>query len=163
VDFVSVTSGSIYTLHMTRAGLYAPPGYSAHLAGPIRAVTGLPTFAQGSIVEPAMAEELIVAGTADAAEMTPALITDPDLVRKLREGHPDDIRPCLLANQDFSIRTVQNPRLSCENNPAAGYELEPEFGPLTPAHTRKGWPPRSTHSPSGHNHDFSQRYSLPGA
>lgn len=137
IDFISVTSGSIFTLHMTRAGLYAPPGYSARLAGPIRAATGLPTFAQGSIVDPAMAEGLIADGTADAAEMTRALITDPDLVRKLREGRPDDIRPCLLLNQDFSVRTVQNPRLSCENNPAAGYELDPEFAPITPAPARR--------------------------
>jgi mycofactocin system FadH/OYE family oxidoreductase 2 len=133
VDFLSVTSGSIYTPHMTRAGLYAPPGYSAHLAGPLRAATGLPTFAQGSIVDPAMAEALIADGGADAVEMTRALITDPELVRKLRRGQPAAIRPCLLANQDFVIRTVQNPRLSCENNPAAGYELEAEFGPLAPA------------------------------
>ncbi|HMQ31080.1 MAG TPA: FAD-dependent oxidoreductase [Chloroflexaceae bacterium] len=137
LDFVSVTSGSIYTLHMTRAGLYAPPGYSAHLAGPIRAATGLPTFAQGSIVDPAAAEGLLADGTADAAEMTRALIADPDLVRKLRAGRPAEIRPCLLLNQDFSVRTVQNPRLSCENNPAAGYELEPEFAPLTPAPARR--------------------------
>lgn len=137
VDFVSVTSGSIYTLHMTRAGLYAPPGYSAHLAGPIRAATGLPTFAQGSIVDPAMADELIATGVADAAEMTRALISDPDLARKLRLRRPGDIRPCLLANQDFSVRTVQNPRLSCENNPAAGYELEAEFAPLAPAPARR--------------------------
>jgi mycofactocin system FadH/OYE family oxidoreductase 2 len=133
IDFVSVTSGSIYSLHMTRAGLYAPPGYSARLAGPIRAATGLPTFAQGSIVEPEMAEELLREGVADAAEMTRALISDPDLVRKLRRGQAQEIRPCLLANQDFVVRTVQNPRLSCENNPAAGYERELEFAPLSPA------------------------------
>jgi 2,4-dienoyl-CoA reductase (NADPH2) len=133
IDFLSVTSGSIYTMHMTRAGLYAPPGYSAPLAGPIRAATGLPTFAQGSIVDPAMAEDLIASGAADAAEMTRALIADPDLVRKLRLGRPAEIRPCLLANQDFVVRTVQNPRLSCENNPAAGYEREPEFAPPAPA------------------------------
>ncbi|MFV9502951.1 MAG: FAD-dependent oxidoreductase [Oscillochloridaceae bacterium umkhey_bin13] len=135
VDLISVTSGSIYTLHMTRAGLYAPPGYAAQLAGPIRAATGLPTFAQGSIVDPAMAEALLAEGGADAVEMTRALITDPDLVRKLRQAQPEAIRPCLLSNQGFSIRTVQNPALSCENNPAAGYEREAEFGPLKPAPT----------------------------
>jgi len=133
IDFVSITSGSIYTPHMTRAGLHAPPGYGAHLAGPIKAAVGVPVFAQGSIVDPQLADELIGASTADAVEMTRALISDPDLVRKLRQGRPAAIRPCLLANQAFVIRTVQNPALSCENNPAAGYEQAPEFAPLAHA------------------------------
>ncbi|MCP5420810.1 MAG: FAD-dependent oxidoreductase [Gammaproteobacteria bacterium] len=68
--------------------------------------------------------------------MTRALIADPELPKKLREGRVDDIRPCLLSNQDNIIGVVQNPRLSCVNNPAAGYEGDPEFAPLTRAPLR---------------------------
>ncbi len=137
LDFISVTSGSIYTGHLTRPGLYMPPGFAVHLAAMIKAVVALPVFAQGSIVEPAMAAELLATGKADAVEMTRALIADPELPAKLRQGRTEDIRPCLLSNQDNVIGLVQNPRLSCVNNPAAGYEGETEFAPLTPA--------RSTH------------------
>ncbi len=90
-------------------------------------------FAQGSIVDPEMAAALLAEGKADAVEMTRALIADPELPSKLRQGRTDDIRPCLLANQDNIIGLVQNPRLSCANNPAAGYECEAEFAPLKPA------------------------------
>ncbi len=130
IDFISVTSGSIYTSHLTRPGLYQPPGFAIPLAAGIKAAVALPVFAQGSIVDPEMAAELLAEGKADAVEMTRALIADPELPQKWREGRIDDIRPCLLANQDNIIGLVQNPRLSCANNPAAGYEREAEFAPL---------------------------------
>ncbi|MCG8350446.1 MAG: FAD-dependent oxidoreductase [Chloroflexales bacterium] len=132
IDFISVTSGGIYTRHMTRAGLFAPPGHAAHLAAQIKTGVQALVFAQGSIVDSLMATGLLVEGQADAIEMTRALIADPDLPRKLRAGQPDDIRPCILSNQDNIIDMVQNPRLSCVNNPAAGYESDPEFATLPP-------------------------------
>ncbi|NJN47289.1 MAG: NAD(P)-binding protein [Candidatus Competibacteraceae bacterium] len=133
IDFISVTSGSIYSGHVTRPGLFMPPGFAAHLAGQIKSAVSLPVFAQGSIVDLAMAAALINEQKADAVEMTRALIADPDLPNKLRQGQVDDIRPCLLSNQDNIIGIVQNARLSCVNNPAAGYEGDPEFAPLTRA------------------------------
>jgi mycofactocin system FadH/OYE family oxidoreductase 2 len=138
LDFISVTSGSIYTTHLTRPGLYMPPGFAAHLAGIIKAAVPVPVFAQGSIVEPQMAATLLSQQQADAVEMTRALIADPELPVKLREGYPEDIRPCILCNQDNIVGLVQNPRLSCVNNPAAGYEGDAEFAPLTraPVHYR---------------------------
>jgi mycofactocin system FadH/OYE family oxidoreductase 2 len=133
LDFISVTSGSIYTRHLTRAGLYMPPGYAAHLAAGINEVVQIPVFAQGSIVDPALAASLLGEGKANAVEMTRALIADPDLPRKLRADRPGDVLPCILCNQDCVVSTVQNPRLSCAVNPAAGYERDDEFAPLTSA------------------------------
>jgi pyruvate/2-oxoglutarate dehydrogenase complex dihydrolipoamide dehydrogenase (E3) component len=80
-----------------------------------------------------MAAAVLAENQADAVEMTRALIADPELPGKLRAGRPRDVRPCVLSNQDNIMGMVQNPRLSCVNNPAAGYEGEEEFGPLTPA------------------------------
>ncbi|HAO31372.1 MAG TPA: hypothetical protein DCQ84_00250, partial [Candidatus Competibacteraceae bacterium] len=96
LDFFSVTSGSIYTGHLTRPGLYQPPGFAIPLAAGIKAAVALPVLAQGSIVEPMMALAVVGEGQADAVEMTRALIADPELPLKLRRGDLDDIRPCLL-------------------------------------------------------------------
>ncbi len=133
LDYISVTGGSIFTGHLTRAGLYMPPGYAAHLAGTIKAAVNVPVFAQGSIVDPRMAAGLLVEQQADAVEMTRALIADPELPQKVRAGRAEDIRPAILSNQDNIIGLVQNPRLSCVNNPAAGYEHDAEFTTLPPA------------------------------
>jgi 2,4-dienoyl-CoA reductase (NADPH2) len=138
-DFVSVTSGSIYSLHMTRAGLYAAPGHSAGLAATIKAKVSVPVFAQGSVVDADMAEALVREGKADLVEMTRALIADPELPSKWRAGTETakkSIRPCVLCNQDCVVETVQNARLGCIQNPAAGYEIEEEFKPLTKAGAR---------------------------
>ena len=132
-DFVSVTSGSIYSLHMTRAGLYAAPGHSAGLAATIKQKVKVPVFAQGSVVDADMAESLLGEGKADLVEMTRALISDPELVAKWRTGTAESrkaIRPCVLCNQDCVVETVQNARLSCIHNPAAGHEIAEEFRPL---------------------------------
>ena len=138
IDFISVTSGSIYSGHLTRPGLYAPPGFAAHLAGVIKSAVSVPIFAQGSIVDAEMAAGLVLEGQADAGEMTRPLIADPELPAKVRDGDPAAVRPCVLSNQDNILGMVQNPRLSCVNNPAAGYEASPEFAPLTraPVHYR---------------------------
>lgn len=138
IDFISVTSGSIYSGHMTRPGLYAPPGFATALAGVIKGAVSVPVFAQGSVVDPAMAAALVSDGAADAVEMTRALIADPELPAKVRDGDTAAVRPCILSNQDNVIGLVQNPRLSCVNNPAAGYEATVEFAPLTraPVHYR---------------------------
>jgi len=133
LDFISVTSGSIYSGHLTRPGLYVPPGFANELAGGIKAAVSLPVFAHGSLVDPGMAANLLTENKADAVEMTRALIADPELPKKLQENRLADIRPCLLSNQENIIGLVQNPRLSCANNPAAGYEGNAEFAPLLPA------------------------------
>ena len=139
--FVSVTSGSIYSLHMTRAGLYAAPGHSAGLAATIKPKlpASVPVFAQGSIVDAEMAASLVADGKVDLVEMTRALIADPEVVTKLRAGTAEQreaIRPCVLCNQDCVVETVQNARLGCIQNPAAGYEIEEEFRPLSKSMAR---------------------------
>ncbi len=131
IDFIAVTSGSIYSSHLTRPGLYMPPGFAVPLAAGIRQAVSIPVFAQGSIVDPDMAAAILAQCQADAVEMTRALIADPALPSKVRNGAADDVRPCTLCNQLCVVNQVQNPRLSCSVNPAAGYEGTPEFAPLT--------------------------------
>ena len=133
IDYVSVTSGSIYTLHLTRAGLFMPLGYALHLAAGVKAAVAVPVFAQGSIVDPKQASAILVEGQADAVKMTRALIADPQLLRKVRTGQADTVRQCILCNQDCVVSLLQNPRLSCAVNPAAGHEAHAEFAPLTAA------------------------------
>ncbi len=136
IDFISVTSGSIYSSHQTRPGLYAQPGFAVPLAGLIKQAVTVPVFAQGSIVDPAMAAAILADGQADAVEMTRALIADPALPQKVRNGAAESMRPCTLCNQLCVVAQVQNPRLSCVNNPAAGHEWLPEFAPPTRAPMR---------------------------
>ena len=132
VDWVSVVVGSIYSIHATRAGMHTPPGYAVEVARAVRAVSGgVPVLATGSLVDPAVAAAAVASEAADAVEMTRALIADPDLVARLREGRADAVRPCIRCNQDCVVRTAQNAVVSCIHNPAAGHEAD--FPVLPPA------------------------------
>src|SRR6202008_4958123 len=68
--------------------LYCP------LAAAIKAVVKAPVIATGRINDPAVAERVLRDGQADLCVMTRALIADPDLPEKARQGRLDDIRPC---------------------------------------------------------------------
>jgi 2,4-dienoyl-CoA reductase (NADPH2) len=136
VDWVSVVVGSIYSIHATRAGMHTPPGYALEVARAVRDVAGgVPVLATGSLVDATLAAGAIASGAADGVEMTRALIADPDLVARLREGRPEAVRPCIRCNQDCVVRTAQNALVSCIHNPEAGHEAD--FPPPTPAARRR--------------------------
>ena len=86
-------------------------------AGTLRAAVGLPVFVAGRINQPQIAEDVLAAGQADMCGMTRAMISDPEMPSKAREGRTDDIRACIACNQacighyhmGFSISCIQNP------------------------------------------------------
>ncbi len=99
----------------------APHGLFVPLAARIKAAVAVPVFTAGRITDPAMAEEILAAGRADMVGMTRAQISDPDLVRKLKEGRAEDIRPCVGANLCIARAFAGKP-IRCFHNPVAGRE-----------------------------------------
>ena len=96
VDYVSVALGASYT-YPGSARIVPPPPLPenaiAAVTAPFRA--GPPLVATSRIVDPVEADRLLADGSYDAAGMTRALITDPDLPRKAREGRLDDVLRCI--------------------------------------------------------------------
>ena len=136
VDAVTVVRGSIFTVSATRPDGHVEPGFNAALCAQVRAAVvaaaSTPVVAQGSVVDPAMAEELIETGACDLVEMTRALIADPDLAVKLTRGEPDRVRPCILCNQACQVRDNRNPIVSCVAEPSAGHETQDMAIPAHP-------------------------------
>ena len=127
VDYLVVVRGSIFSVEQTRPDFHQPPGINIDLAGLIAGVVDVPVIAQGSIVSVGDALSVLDAGCA-GVEMTRALIADPDLVAKLRAGHPERIRPCTRCNQTCQVRDVRNPLVTCIGEPTSGRETEdPEW------------------------------------
>jgi 2,4-dienoyl-CoA reductase (NADPH2) len=88
--------------------------------------------AQGSLVDVALAEELVASGEADLVEMTRAQIADPALGSKVAAGAADRVRPCVLCNQACQVRDVRNPVVTCIGEPRSGHEttdplIDPPF------------------------------------
>ncbi len=127
LDYVSVVAGSSATLagsvHIAPP-MYEGVGYTAPLGQAIRARTGLVTIVTGRINQPQEAERIIASGQADLCGMTRAMICDPEVGNKAREGRVDDIRACIGCNQACIGHFHDGYPISCIQNPVSGRELQ---------------------------------------
>ncbi len=137
IDYVNVVAGTSASLggsvHIV------PPmsienAYTAPLAAQVRAVAGVPVIVAGRINEPQQAERVLAARQADACAMTRALISDPDMPRKLMAGDIDSVRACVGCNQACIGHFHAGYPISCIQYPETGRELR--YGKLRPANER---------------------------
>jgi mycofactocin system FadH/OYE family oxidoreductase 1 len=130
-DYVVAVRAPAYDQFGARPDGHTEPGFSLRLAAALRQTLPdrVAVVAQGSVVEPEMAEAALAEGLADVVEMTRAQIADPDLGRKLRRGVRREIRPCVLCNQRCLCRDPRNPIVSCIGEPDAGYEWQTDPEP----------------------------------
>ena len=88
------------------------------------------------IKDPVQAEKILADGLVDMVGMTRALIADPELPNKAREGRMDEIRPCIACNQGCIDRIIKGLDGMCLQNPHMGREHS--VGPsLKPAEVKK--------------------------
>jgi len=127
LDYLSVVAGTSASLggsvHIV------PPmglehGYAAPFASRIKASVPVPVIVTGRINQPQIAESILAGGEADLCGMTRALICDPVMVAKAREGRLDDIRACIGCNQACIGRAHKGLGISCIQHPETGRELE---------------------------------------
>jgi 2,4-dienoyl-CoA reductase-like NADH-dependent reductase (Old Yellow Enzyme family)/thioredoxin reductase len=96
-------------------------------AAAIKAVLDIPVIAAGRI-EPEAADRYIGEGKFDFVAMGRKLLADPELPKRLMEGRPEDIRPCIYCyacvSQIYFSRNVK-----CAVNPETAFEREREIVP----------------------------------
>jgi mycofactocin system FadH/OYE family oxidoreductase 2 len=140
VDFLSIIGGAAHTFAL-QAGAVPNMSYPNAVYVPLAAaikqtVPEIPIFHATRIVDPVHADQILADGSVDVVGMTRALIADPDMPRKAREGRLDEIRQCVGANEGCIDRIYQGKPVTCIQNPGAGREAE-LGGDLVPAATRK--------------------------
>src|SRR2546427_7085728 len=135
IDFLSIIGGGAHTYELQAAAVpnmsYAAGVYAPLAAAIKHAAPGMPIFHASRIVDPVHADRAVAAGDIDVVGMTRALIADPDLPRKAREGRLDDIRTCVGANEGCIDRIYQGKPVTWIQNPATGREAE--LGDVRPA------------------------------
>ena len=134
LDYFNVAAGSMAGLsgfiHVV-APMNMEGGYVAPLAAAIRAKVSKPVFVAGRINQPQIAEQIVASGQADMCGMTRAMIADPEMANKAREGRSDDIRACIACNQACIGHMLDGFAISCIQHPETGRELE--YGTRRPA------------------------------
>ncbi len=113
-----------------------PKGAFLHLAEKIRGWVGIPVIAANRINDPFIAEKAIAEGKSDLIGMARALLADPELPNKAREGRVDEIVPCLACSNCLTeiLTTYKDwgtaASTICSVNPLAGKEAEYAIEPV---------------------------------
>jgi len=123
VDYVHVAVGNSATFDGCTQ-IAPPPPTPQDLIGELTEPfkLGPPLIATTRVVQPAHADALIGAGVADAFGMTRALITDPEMPRKVRTGDGDRVLRCIGCNACIAHYHAETP-IRCSMNPRTGREL----------------------------------------
>lgn len=104
--------------------MLVPRGGFAYLAEEIKKSVGVPVIASHRINDPMVAERILQEGKADMVAMFRALIADPELPKKAKEGRFDEIKVCIACNQGCMDNVMQGLPITCLVNPGVGREAE---------------------------------------
>ena len=85
--------------------------------------------------DPWEADKAIANGVFDFWEICRPLLSDPELIHKIRNGQPERVKPCIGCMLCLAKMFFNQPYI-CAVNPRLGHEVEPEYK-LTPAVVKK--------------------------
>jgi 2,4-dienoyl-CoA reductase (NADPH2) len=121
-DAISVSAYSDVSKAITHSGSHTPqqPELLVPNASAIKAVVKVPIITAGRI-EAVAADRHIADGRFDFVAFGRQLLADPDLPRKLTEGRPQDVRPCIYCYRCISQAYFRRP-VMCTVNPGMGFE-----------------------------------------
>jgi 2,4-dienoyl-CoA reductase-like NADH-dependent reductase (Old Yellow Enzyme family)/thioredoxin reductase len=101
-----------------------PLGLNSGLAAELKRVVQVPVMVVGRINDPRLAEDVLARGEADLVVMGRALLADPELPRKAREGRFAEIAPCVGCGLGCVVAREQGGDMTCLVNPELGREGE---------------------------------------
>lgn len=138
VDFINISQGSYHAFDKMIGGMHEPSAYEVPVSRLITRQLSVPTIVTGRVRTIEEADQIIRDGDADMVGMTRATIADPMLVRKTREGHPEQVRPCIACNQGC-VGNLLGPqgRMGCVVNAAVGSEGQLGEHLLPPVNTAR--------------------------
>ena len=124
-DALHVSACNAASSYLNQPPYYVEEGVFVHLAEAIKSVVNIPVITVGRIRNPVMADQILRDGKADLVSMGRALIADPHLPNKAKEGRLEEINFCIACNR--CIQTQRRGALQCAVNPEAGNEDQFKF------------------------------------
>ncbi len=122
-DLINVTGGWHET-RIPQLSTFVPKRAFVYLASRIKQELKIPVLASNRINDPLVAEEILRNGEADLVTMARALIADPMLPKKAKEGKDHLIYHCIACNQGCFDSIFRFKSVCCTVNPEAGLEKE---------------------------------------
>ncbi|UCE35062.1 MAG: NADH:flavin oxidoreductase, partial [Deltaproteobacteria bacterium] len=119
-DALHVSACNAASGYLNHPPYYVEEGVFVHLAQAVKSEVGIPVITVGRIRSPVMADRIIREGKADLVSMGRALIADPYIAKKAKDGRFEEIIPCISCNR--CIQTLRKGAVQCAVNPEAGNE-----------------------------------------
>ena len=110
--------------------MYMEKGPYRKYAKLVKETVKIPVFMAGRMDTPEMAEGCVKDGTCDVISLGRPLLADPDYVKKLRENHVCEIRPCISCQEGCMGRIQTYSMINCAVNPQAARERVTAYEPV---------------------------------
>ena len=107
-----------------------PRGCMVYLTEGIRKAVKIPVSAGNRINDPVLAEQILEEGRADLIAMGRALIADPELPNKAKEGNVEEIRTCIACQWCLYNVLSLNSTVTCAVNAQVGRERLFDLSPV---------------------------------
>ena len=137
VDLIHVSAGTQqeeYSAVLMHPGAFQKDMHNAYLAAEIKKHVKTPVLSVGAFNMPDAMEKFLEETGVDCIAMGRALVADPFLPRKVLEGRPEDITPCIRCGECQS-GMIRHRVMRCTVNPYIGRECD-VFHPI-PTHKKK--------------------------
>ena len=121
-DALHISACNAASGYLNHPPYYVEEGVFVHLAEAVKSEVDIPVITVGRIRNPVMAEQIIQDQKADLVSMGRALLADPRLPEKAKQGQYDDIIPCISCNK--CIQTLRVDAVRCSVNPETGNETQ---------------------------------------
>lgn len=128
IDIIHVSAGMVREPRLraiTHPTGFLPPAPNVRFAAAVKAdpEIHIPVLTVGAFREPELIEQTIASGQADLVAMARAIIADPAIPEKSRQGREEEIRPCIKCF--YCLDGFKNSHTyGCSVNPQAGREYE---------------------------------------
>ena len=129
VDLFNISAGvmeDLYTWILMHPSMFVPQGVNVYLAEAVKKAVKKPVSCVGALSDPDKMEEILENGQADLIAMGRALVADPDLPNKIRDGKADEIRRCLRC-YSCQGQMMKTRNILCTVNPVIGQEYDAKY------------------------------------
>lgn len=122
-DALHVDAGCYDSHYWSHPPVYQADGCMVDMAVEVKKVIKIPVITVGKLGKPELAEKILEEGKADIVALGRGLLADAYWMRKVEEGRPDRIRPCIGCFNGCLDRILSGKPLSCAVNPMVGREM----------------------------------------
>ena len=130
-DALDVDAGTYDAWWWNHPPMYMPKAPYREFAKIVKDHVKVPVLMAGRVDDPDLALACLEEGTCDIISMGRPLLADPDIVKKIRTGRLEQIRPCISCQEGCMGRIQTYSLINCAVNAQTGKERSAALAPIT--------------------------------